>query len=276
MTQSQSITIETRGRRHYLRGNTYAIRDALRSAGAHWDRDERAWWTGQRDVAERFSSAEAKPDSSRPSEALTADSEIQGKARYQGREYLLVWVGETRRGRACKLAYRDGSRVFWASADDVQITRTYQAREYRGQRQPGMTFGRLVELREEYAAERALPSLVGSDDAPYSQRYEASKSIRTPGREIGSASWLRTGGRRIAVVLVGYAPAQYQRSSDLEDMGHYGIESGYYGVAYSRPADAAEYAALQATAPRADGECLGGVAADSIAWGLSALCGVAS
>lgn len=255
-----SITIESRGRRHYLRGNTYAIRDALRSAGAHWDRDERAWWTGQRDVAERFvaASSDAAPDS-RPVESLSPDSEIVGKARYQGREYLLVWIGETRRGRAAKLAYRDGSRVFWASASDVQITRTYQSRECRGRRQPGMTLGRLTQLREEYAAERALPRLVGAE-GEYSSQYDATRSDRTPGREIGTSTWLRDSGRRIAVVLVGYAPAQYVSASDAEDQGHYGQASGYYGMAYYRAATPEEYTALQGVSPRVDGVCVGGVA----------------
>jgi len=52
-----SIQISKEGRRHYLVGNTYAVKDALRDAGAHWDRDRGAWWTSKADVAERFAAA---------------------------------------------------------------------------------------------------------------------------------------------------------------------------------------------------------------------------
>lgn len=47
-----TITIQSEGRRHYLTGNTYPIKDAIRSAGCKWDRDRGAWWTGKREVAE--------------------------------------------------------------------------------------------------------------------------------------------------------------------------------------------------------------------------------
>lgn len=46
------ISIQSEGRRHYLVGDTYALRDALRDAGAKWDPDHRAWWTGKKEVAE--------------------------------------------------------------------------------------------------------------------------------------------------------------------------------------------------------------------------------
>jgi hypothetical protein len=52
------ITISKEGRRFYLVGNTYAIKDGLRSAGAHWDGDRKAWWTSKLDVAERFTGAQ--------------------------------------------------------------------------------------------------------------------------------------------------------------------------------------------------------------------------
>ena len=48
----EQITIEKTGRRYYLQGNTYPIKDQLRAAGAHWDREERAWWTSREDVAQ--------------------------------------------------------------------------------------------------------------------------------------------------------------------------------------------------------------------------------
>lgn len=47
-----SITIQSEGRRHYLTGDTYPIKTAIRNAGCNWDRDRGAWWTGKREVAE--------------------------------------------------------------------------------------------------------------------------------------------------------------------------------------------------------------------------------
>lgn len=49
---NNDITISSEGRRHYIVGNTYPIKSAIKSAGCKWDRDRGAWWTGKREVAE--------------------------------------------------------------------------------------------------------------------------------------------------------------------------------------------------------------------------------
>ncbi len=49
-----TITIQSEGRRHYLVGDTYPIKNAIRGAGCNWDRDRGAWWTGKREVAEQL------------------------------------------------------------------------------------------------------------------------------------------------------------------------------------------------------------------------------
>jgi len=41
---SKNITIEKEGRRYYFSGNTYPIKDDIRSLGGKWDRDRRQWW----------------------------------------------------------------------------------------------------------------------------------------------------------------------------------------------------------------------------------------
>ena len=179
---SNGITIQSAGRRHYLVGNTYPIKDKLRRAGCKWDGDRKAWWTGKLDVAEELlgsapssSGASDVAHDSRPeSDRLTDDSRIAGKAAYKGRPYLLVWEGETRRGRACKLAFADGSKIFWADATEVQVTKRYQPREERGMygrstgRMVYMTFGRLERLRKDFAAAKSE----GNDDGIRNgQRY---------------------------------------------------------------------------------------------------------
>jgi hypothetical protein len=51
-TIAAAVTVEKIGRRHYLTGDTYAHKDAIRDAGCKWDPDQRAWWTGNAAVAD--------------------------------------------------------------------------------------------------------------------------------------------------------------------------------------------------------------------------------
>jgi hypothetical protein len=113
-------TVKSEGRRHYILGNTFAIKDQLRSAGCKWDPDRRAWWTGKRDVADRFSGREIKSEP-RPQET-GLDLEVIGKASYKGKTYYVVWEGQTRLGHGWKLAFTDGSSVFWAKTENGEPT----------------------------------------------------------------------------------------------------------------------------------------------------------
>jgi hypothetical protein len=193
-----TITIQSEGRRHYLLGNTYPIKDQLRSAGAHWDADRKAWWTSKRDVAERLAGgATGASDAAGASggtdgctgasDRLTEDSRIAGKAIYKGKPYILVWSGDTRRGPAAKLAFADGSKVFWASLTEVQITKRYQEREnYRTGRTEPMTFGRLQRLRAEFQRAKAE----GNDDGiPNGRRYCCDECGEWVTRGDGSSCW---------------------------------------------------------------------------------------
>lgn len=60
-TATLSITTNRIGRRTYIRGATYPIRDTLRNAGAHWDADEKAWWIGDDAKAQAIATAHAVP-----------------------------------------------------------------------------------------------------------------------------------------------------------------------------------------------------------------------
>lgn len=99
-----------------------------------------------------------------------------------------------------------------------------------------------------------LPKLIGIE-SDVSASFEGSKSFRDPGRELGSLSWLKMRGQRVAVVLVGWSPAQWVPGDVREDMGDYsgGGRGAYLGVLYFRRATLAEYETLQASSPRADG-----------------------
>lgn len=47
-----NITLERVGRRTYLRGETFPVKDSIKDAGGHWDADARAWWLGDNAKAE--------------------------------------------------------------------------------------------------------------------------------------------------------------------------------------------------------------------------------
>lgn len=128
------IELKPEGRRIYLEGNTYPVRDAIRDLGATWDGDSKRWWVG---AAKREAAAAlvAKLNTTSPSRGTATDGEkldpeapIAGRATYRGKDYLLVAQGTSPDGRPyAKLAYRDGSRVFWAaSAAEVSVTKRYR------------------------------------------------------------------------------------------------------------------------------------------------------
>lgn len=144
-----AIECKREGRRTYLLGAPYGVRDQLKAAGAHWDSERKAWWLGSdskaRELAAQLEAVPAEPEGLRDSDVLL------GRGSYRGRPCLVLWVGETSSGRRCKCASLDGQRLFWAAADEVSVEKRYQVREYRGVPDP-MTWGRLQRLREELAA----------------------------------------------------------------------------------------------------------------------------
>lgn len=140
------ISIETQGRRHYIKGNTFPIKDQLRAAGCKWDPDHKAWWTSKREVAEQLAgaapaAAPAAADSDRGAEraAPGEDAVVAGRVMYQGRAYYALgrvvrgrtqWDDTvepvaTRDGAKVLVAFRDGSKSFWAARSEVQVVKTY-------------------------------------------------------------------------------------------------------------------------------------------------------
>jgi hypothetical protein len=139
-----SLTVKSEGRRHYIEGNTFAIRDQLRSAGCKWDPDRKAWWTGKREIADRFTATETSAEPKQPAAEDAASIKIVAKAKYKGRVYYVRYVGQTKRGYAARLVSLDGKIDFWAAAaepgdrshdgsgDVALVIKTYQPREWNG------------------------------------------------------------------------------------------------------------------------------------------------
>jgi hypothetical protein len=76
-TIAAAVTVEKIGRRHYLTGDTYAHKDAIRDAGCKWDPDQRSWWTGKAAVAaelvEAIASAPVGPLEGYPTKLPSGD-----------------------------------------------------------------------------------------------------------------------------------------------------------------------------------------------------------
>lgn len=68
------LTIQTSANRHYVAGNTYPVREHLRSAGLKWDPTAKAWWTSDRDVATR--TVAALSSKTQPPAAVTAKANV--------------------------------------------------------------------------------------------------------------------------------------------------------------------------------------------------------
>jgi hypothetical protein len=130
-SEENMVTIQSEGRRHYLSGNTYPVRDRLKQLGAHWDAGRKAWWTGKREEAEQLITTLNGQQAERErSEGIALDARvIRGRAEYKGKTYYLLVSGEKDGRRYAKLASRDGSLVFWASQEHIGTLRILK--EYR-------------------------------------------------------------------------------------------------------------------------------------------------
>lgn len=241
-----SLAIEEVKRRCYLVGNTFPIKNELKKIGAHWDADRKAWWIGsdKREKLEAFCG-----QSTAPSESLKSDDTILGKARYKAREYLIVWEGETQRGLALKLAFRDGTRLFWAGADECEVTKRYRepltlrklnqlATEYKAQRQSESQPTQALSEGEVLGIAQKLAEAAGVQTTGEARKYTADEKVTT-----GEIRQSKKHGHVLVAVALRYH--RYYHSEDsCEDndcfCGQYGWKESheYWGVSVSEPAEA--------------------------------------
>ncbi len=125
------IELKQDGARLYIVGNTYAVKDRLKSelglTGKNFDSERKCWWVGlaKRADAEKLLAALNAPEpAAAPGNAPTQSAEkpaedpdtikLIGKAVYKGRNYYVRWVGDTAHGHSAKLISLDGKVEFWA------------------------------------------------------------------------------------------------------------------------------------------------------------------
>lgn len=127
-----TLTITRVGRRSYIGGQTFSFRDALRSVGAHWDAERKAWWLGKHDEAvalvEKLSAKAPQTDEARKAEMLERDrGAILGRATCDGKSHYLVGEGRRADGSGwVRLMIRDGSATFFRAAAEVVIEKRYR------------------------------------------------------------------------------------------------------------------------------------------------------
>lgn len=127
MTQtSNSIATEKVGARIYVTGNTYAVRDQLKSAGCHWDGDRKQWWIGAAKATAISSIVDGIAAAPAPQENLS-ERRVFAQVEYKGRKYYVIGENNDR----CRLTVLDGSIDFWTDMAACNLVKTYQPRTMR-------------------------------------------------------------------------------------------------------------------------------------------------
>ena len=119
------MQVEINGRRAYVLGDTFAIKDRLKEAGCKWDPDRRAWYIG----AAKAAAIEKLIGEPAPPEDLS-QARVFGKAEYKGRAYYVIATSKD--GSKHRLTVLDGSIVFWADATACKWTKTYEPKQRFG------------------------------------------------------------------------------------------------------------------------------------------------
>lgn len=127
------MSIQAVGSRLYVTGNTYSIKDQLKSIGCHWDADRKQWWIGKAKQAElaKIVDGNSGSQSSGGYVAPTADElsekPCSGQVEYKGRKYYVV--GQSSKTGKLLLTVLDCSISFWAEGAECKWVKRYEARK---------------------------------------------------------------------------------------------------------------------------------------------------
>jgi len=127
-----AIALRQDNRRIYFDNAPFSVKDRLKEAGCKWDPAQKGWWMG----TARRADAEALVERLNGQSASTGSNDtisrservIRGRARYDGKTYYILAHGTSARtGKPyARLAYRDGSKVFWAKdVSKVEVLKLY-------------------------------------------------------------------------------------------------------------------------------------------------------
>lgn len=148
------VTLQPIGTRIYVVGNTYAtyaIKDALKRAGCHWDGERKAWWIGaakRPDIEHLVSSTPAPQAEAQGDRKPDEHANVRARVEYKGREYYML--AETRDGAKLLLAARNGQFQFWAAREATQTVKTYGRENYRSGRTEYPMLGGMIARAAEW------------------------------------------------------------------------------------------------------------------------------
>ncbi|GIW89677.1 MAG: hypothetical protein KatS3mg109_0109 [Pirellulaceae bacterium] len=153
-----AVQVEKVGRRFYITGDTYPVKDKIADAGCTWDEERRAWWTGKKEVADQLEKELSGEGGVCPSRSVGSsggaasgggdDQVVAGKVKYKGRTYYVCgrvqrgqtrwerdqvsWV-TTKDGRRVLLSFMDGSKTFWVDRQLVETIKSYRTPQTIGE-----------------------------------------------------------------------------------------------------------------------------------------------
>jgi hypothetical protein len=129
-----AITVKKEGTRVYFEGNTFAVKDRIKSIGGRWDGDSKRWWVGavKLDAATKLAEELSAPvpaaaaDAPAGEEGEPDSTRVLGKVKYKGRSFYLL--AETADLTRCRIATLKG-KAFWADCSACSLEKRYQPRE---------------------------------------------------------------------------------------------------------------------------------------------------
>lgn len=182
-----SLTIEAVGARLYVSGNSYPVKDRLKSIGCHWDGDRKQWWIGtqKREALESVVSGNGGAEAVEETAESRSAKPCYGKAQYKGRTYFII--GRSERTQKLQLTVLDCSIAFWAPMADCTIVKHYEGRtDYRTGRVEYQTVGG---IRRFVAREKATPAGSGNSNGEMKQCWECGCSFTRADARRNGGDW---------------------------------------------------------------------------------------
>jgi hypothetical protein len=138
-----TLTIKTEkvGSRIYIAGNTYSVKDRLKSAGCHWDGERKQWWIGTAKAA-KIESIVGKLDGAEVKQNLD-EASVYGKVSYVSKSgkagtYFVIGSSNKNGSNRLRLTNLAGSIDFWVDDSAVKWIKRYEGRDvgFRGYGNP--------------------------------------------------------------------------------------------------------------------------------------------
>lgn len=183
------LSIEKVGRRLYVVGNSFAVKDCLKKIGCKWDADRKQWWIGSGKQAELEGCiGSASKEYKEPTPQELEKRRCDGKVEYKGKTYYVV--GKSPAKGKLWLTVLDCSINFWALESDCKWVKRY------GNEQHEQTVGSIRRFidgkkRDEEAAKKAEVERKAASAKPIEQLLsEAGRTLRDDGAAKGYTRYL--------------------------------------------------------------------------------------